>query len=79
MNAPLYLARSSSIVDGHIFGVYTGYYWSSTVSSPEYARYLGFRSDEIHPESDRPRHYGFSLRCVLRDSRDIVYVSYSRH
>ena len=70
MNAPLYLARSGSISDGsfrHAGG--DGYYWSSTVRSPEHTCYLGFNSGDVYQEYGS-QYVGFSLRCVLREAKD---------
>ena len=80
MNAPLYLARSGNIYDDSAHSANDGgYYWSSTVHSSEYARNLLFHSGYINSENNAGRYLGLSLRCVLRESRDIVYVSYSLH
>ena len=77
---PLYFMRSG-LLNGttlYYFGG-DGVYWSSTVYSSENVRNLYFNSSYVTPENNRYRYYGFSLRCVLRESRDIVYVSYSLH
>ncbi len=69
MQAPLYLARSGRINSGALYdagGI--GYYWSSTVSTSEYARNLYFSSSSVYPESNGYRYRGFSVRCVLRES-----------
>ena len=70
MNAPLYLARSGGINGGSLGGAgdYGGY-WSSTIGNSEYTRILGFNSSYVGPENNGySRYYGFSVRCVLRES-----------
>ena len=69
MNAPLYLARSGDINGGSFYnaGSYS-FYWSSTISNSERARYVVFNFENVVPESSNYRYTGFNLRCVLRES-----------
>ena len=41
-----------------------GYYWSSTLDSSAYGRYLGFYSGNVRPQRSGNRYYGFSVRAV---------------
>ena len=41
-----------------------GNYWSSTVNSETYARYLRFNSSEVNPTYSSYRRYGFTVRAV---------------
>lgn len=57
--------RSGSVSSGSLYGAgYYGYYWSSTVESSSYARYLSFGSTNVSPAGNNFRSYGFSVRCV---------------
>ena len=41
-----------------------GYYWSSTLYSSTYGRYLYFYSGNVYPQNYNYRYYGFSVRAV---------------
>ena len=41
-----------------------GNYWSSTWGSEANARYLGFDSSDVSPQSNNNRRYGFTVRAV---------------
>lgn len=65
--APLYFIRggviSSTTVSGS--GLY-GYYWSSTVSSKDFAYDLYFRDGTLNGLDGSYRYYGTSVRCVAK-------------
>ena len=67
MNAPLYLARSGRVDNGSTDSMNNGgFYWSSSAIGSGSAHILLFYHGAINPESSGYRHFGFSLRCVLR-------------
>ncbi|MBR3052437.1 hypothetical protein IKG60_02350 [Candidatus Saccharibacteria bacterium] len=73
ISAPLYLSRSGRIDGGSLlYAGGSGFYWSSPVSSSEYARGLRFYATDVYPENSSYRYAGFSLRCVARYATDKV-------
>ena len=65
INSPVYMVRSGYVNDGSLnLAGYFGYYWSSTVSSANYAYNLVFRSDNVYPANGNGRDNGRSVRCV---------------
>ena len=75
MQAPLYFSRPGCIDSGSLSSAGNGYYWSSTVNNSELARYLYFYSSYIIPENSNNRYNGFSVRCVLRESKLPLFLS----
>ena len=66
---PLWLVRAGLVSYGTLYySGSSGYYWSSTVYSSDYAYNLNIRSGDFYPSSydGYARSYGFSLRCVAR-------------
>jgi len=49
-------------------GVYdrgsSGYYWSKSSYSTTHAYFLYFYSSNVHPRSNYPEAYGWTVRCV---------------
>lgn len=43
-----------------------GYFWSSSVYGTTDARYLGFDSTDVRPQSNNSKVNGFTVRCVAR-------------
>ncbi|MBR3179929.1 hypothetical protein IKF57_00130, partial [Candidatus Saccharibacteria bacterium] len=65
--APLYFVRSGRVLSSSQYsaGRYS-YYWSSSVSSSDYACNLYFNSSNVNPTNYNYRSDGFSVRCVSR-------------
>ena len=67
--APLYYPRSGHVYGSVLYGAgYSGYGWSSTVSTSTGAYLLGFNSGVVYPQYVYTNHrvYGFPVRCLAR-------------
>ncbi|MBR3332299.1 hypothetical protein IKG28_01555, partial [Candidatus Saccharibacteria bacterium] len=65
--SPLFFVRGGYITIRTLGGAgYGGNYWSSTVQSDTYARYLYFNSGGSNTQGNNYRYFGFSLRCLAR-------------
>ena len=65
--SPLFFVRGGAINSRTLYlAGYYGYYWSSTVQSDTYARYLYFNSGGSNTQGNNYRYFGFSLRCLAR-------------
>lgn len=67
-NAPLYFAKSGRISGSGSteFFAGDGYYWNSTVTDNKNAYNLYFENGINRLDNNRPRNYGFSIRCLAR-------------
>lgn len=45
-----------------------GYFWSSTVNNANFAYHLYLNSSDVYPAGLSDKYYGFSVRCVAKDT-----------
>ena len=65
--SPLWFVRSGYVNYGNLdFPGSEAHYWSSTVSSSNYAYYLSFMATYVSPANLYNRSFGRSVRCVAR-------------
>ena len=53
-----------------------GQFWSSTYYGGSYMYNLATGPTTIYPQSNHTRNYGFSVRCILKDSRTVSDITY---
>ncbi|MBQ8116150.1 MAG: hypothetical protein IJ145_08545 [Prevotella sp.] len=64
-NSSLFLPAAGHFYDAsYVGGGSSGLFWSSTLLSSTYGRFLSFYSGGVNPQSDSGRYYGFSVRAV---------------
>ena len=65
--SPLYFVPAGYVYSGSLrYAGLSGFYWSSTAVSSNYAYFLYFRSGGVYPSNSVYRYYGRSVRCLAR-------------
>ena len=54
----------------------SGWWWSSTVNSSDYAYSMFMYSSDVYPRHHNSRYYGFSVRCLVREPQTIGSIEY---
>ena len=73
---PVHLTLAGDVRSSSRYGQgSSGYYWSSTVESINYAYYLRLNISYVAPTDDNGKGYGYSVRCIADDKLDLNSIA----